>query len=511
MPTIIGSPVANKSASGNLTLSKTLTAGSTLILAIAENDGTGTSTCLPTISGGGGTWTQVVAASLVAFHTRASIWRMDGATAGAATITVTPNAGADSLAAGLTEWAALAAVDKTATGGAFSTTPTAGPTAATTTASEVVIAAWANDGSVAGATVPATGYTNIANQVNAIGGLVADYLIVSSTGTQTANWGTQTTGDQWTSAIATFADAPVLGNSDGWPVGGFVAVGRLLASSGAVTHATSGVLTGQLGTVAGSATRFHAFSASGVLTGQIGSIVGSAARSSSSVTHDGTGALVGSIGSIAGSSTRFRAMATSGALTGQGSTIVGSAVYNAVHPTSGNLIGSGAVVTSNATRFHAFGTSGVLTGQGAVVVGSANRGTGPVTHDTTGTLVGPGSSIVGSANRVHVFDSTGALVGQLGAIAGSATRFHSFSTTGALTGQSSSIVGVALRFRVHPSTGALIGAASTIVGAASRSGTGPTYPSPGDVRLGVTYGPTGADFTGTLVVGSAYQVFMLSE
>lgn len=29
----------------------------------------------------------------------------------------------------------------------------------------------------------------------------------------------------------------------------------------------------------------------------------------------------------------------------------------------------------------------------------------------------------------------------------------------------------------------------------------PVYPSPADVRTGVAYGPTGADYTGTLTVG----------
>lgn len=35
----------------------------------------------------------------------------------------------------------------------------------------------------------------------------------------------------------------------------------------------------------------------------------------------------------------------------------------------------------------------------------------------------------------------------------------------------------------------------------------PVFPGIGDVRLGITYGPTGADYTGTLVVGGTSSAY----
>jgi hypothetical protein len=310
-------------------------------------------------------------------------------------------------------------------------------------------------------------------------------------------------------------------------------------------HATSGTLTGPGSTLAGTAVRFRTFSATGVLTGQGSAIagtavhniphatsgaltgpgstiVGSAARANGATTHDGTGALVGQIGSVAGTAARFRAFTSTGALTGPGSTVAGSAAHIAIHGTSGTLTGQIGSVAGTAARFRAFSSTGVLTGPGATVVGAAARGVGPVTHATSGALTGPGSTVAGTAFHSNLHDTSGALTGQLGSVAGTATRFRAFSTSGALTGQlgsvagtafhsnlhatsgaltgpGSAVVGTAARTRVHSATGTLVGPGAIIVGAATRSGTGATYPSPSDVRLGVIYGPNGNDFTGTLV------------
>jgi hypothetical protein len=146
------------------------------------------------------------------------------------------------------------------------------------------------------------------------------------------------------------------------------------ASGGPVTHATSGALTGQGSTVAGTAAHIAVHGTSGALTGQIGS--------------------------IAGTATRFRSMSSSGALVGQGSTIVGSAARAGgatSHDTSGALTGQGSTLSGTAARFRAFTSSGVLTGQGSVIVGTAARVGAPVTHATSGALVGPGATISGFA------------------------------------------------------------------------------------------------------------------
>ena len=60
---------------------------------------------------------------------------------------------------------------------------------------------------------------------------------------------------------------------------------------GAVTHATTGALTGQGSALSGSASRFRAFSTSGTLVGPGSVIAGSAARVAAAVTHDTTGVL----------------------------------------------------------------------------------------------------------------------------------------------------------------------------------------------------------------------------
>jgi hypothetical protein len=169
------------------------------------------------------------------------------------------------------------------------------------------------------------------------------------------------------------------------------------ASGGATTHATSGALTGQGSTVAGTAAHIAVHGTSGALTGQIGS--------------------------IAGTATRFRAMSSSGALVGQGSTIVGSAARGAgftTHDTSGTLTGQGPTLSGTAARFRAFTSSGVLTGQGSVIAGTAVHN---VPHATSGILAGQGATISGTAARsgtpvVHA--TSGALVGSGAVINGSA-------------------------------------------------------------------------------------------
>lgn len=112
-------------------------------------------------------------------------------------------------------------------------------------------------------------------------------------------------------------------------------------------HGTSGALTGQIGSIAGTAARFRAFATSGALTGQIGSISGTAARSSGAVTHATSGVLTGPGSSITGNAARFRAFATSGALVGQIGSIAGVAARSNVHATSGVLTGSGTILEAH--------------------------------------------------------------------------------------------------------------------------------------------------------------------
>lgn len=190
-----------------------------------------------------------------------------------------------------------------------------------------------------------------------------------------------------------------------------------------VTHDTSGTLTADIGSIAGTAQYNASHSTTGTLAGQEGVIVGSAARSSAFVDHATTGVLVGDIGSIAGSASSATTRPSSGALTGPGSTLAGSA-----------------------TQFRALSSTGVLQGQGSTLEGSAARVGAPVSHATTGDLSGTSSTLSGSSARVRVMSSSGSLTGAPSTLSGEAQRTGApatHDTEGALQGQGSTLSGEA--------------------------------------------------------------------
>ena len=196
----------------------------------------------------------------------------------------------------------------------------------------------------------------------------------------------------WTSGAV---DPGVYGGGSTTVVDSWAAYTLALRPFVAVTHATTGALTGQGSTLAGAATRSRAYATSGALTGQGSEIVGSADRQDppAFVTHDTTGALGGQGSSIVGAASNFTPHSTSGALTGQGSTVAGSAARTRVHPSSGVLSGPGSSVVGAASNFTPHSTSGALVGAGSVVDGSASRSSGAISHDTSGDLVGIGAVI----------------------------------------------------------------------------------------------------------------------
>lgn len=150
------------------------------------------------------------------------------------------------------------------------------------------------------------------------------------------------------------------------------------ATGGAITHATTGVLTGQGSTVAGSATRTHAHPSSGVLAGAGATVDGSAARTHE---HSSSGVLTGAGATVDGAAARAGVVVhdTTGTPTGAGASVVGSAARVAVHGTSGALAGQGATINGTAQHNVPHGTSGDLTGPGSVVTGSAFNGISALT------------------------------------------------------------------------------------------------------------------------------------
>ena len=116
------------------------------------------------------------------------------------------------------------------------------------------------------------------------------------------------------------------------------------------------------------------------------------------VSHATTGALTGPGAVIAGSAAHIAIHGTSGALVGPGSTVAGAADHTTPsHDTTGALVGPGAVIAGSAAHIAIHATSGALTGPGAVIAGAAARVAGAVSHATSGALVGPGSVISGEA------------------------------------------------------------------------------------------------------------------
>lgn len=245
--------------------------------------------------------------------------------------------------------------------------------------------------------------------------------------------------------------------------------------SPAVTHDTSGALSAGSGSISGSASRFRAFSSTGDLAGQGSTVTGSADRQDAPtfVTHDTSGSLSGQLGSVAGSATRFRAHPTSGTLSGQIGSVVGSATRFRAHPSSGVLSGQGSSVVGAAFHSAKHTTTGALSGQIGGVSGAADTAT---PRPSSGALVGPGSVVSGSASRTGAtvtHDASGALSGQLGSVAGSASRTRVHPTSGVLGGGEAIVVGAANRAGpavTHSTSGALQGQGAAISGAASRAG-----------------------------------------
>jgi len=139
-------------------------------------------------------------------------------------------------------------------------------------------------------------------------------------------------------------------------------------------------------------------STSGALTGQGSTVAGTAAHIAK---HATSGALTGPGSTVAGTAARTRAHPTSGALSGPGAVVAGTAARTSpgIHATTGALIGQGAVVVGTAAHIAKHATSGALVGPGATLAGTAARVAGAVTHATSGALVGAGSVLVATARN----------------------------------------------------------------------------------------------------------------
>lgn len=228
------------------------------------------------------------------------------------------------------------------------------------------------------------------------------------------------------------------------------------AAAAGGTHTTTGALSAQAATIAGTAAHQHA--ATGALSAQDATIAGTAVHN---LLHTSTGALTAQDATISGAAAHQHA--STGALTAQDATIAGTAAHATLHTTTGALTAQDAAIAGTAAHEHA--ATGTLVAQDATIAGSADHTTAGASHSTSGALAAQDATVAGTATHLTLHTSTGALTAQDATIAGSAAHQH--AATGALTADAATISGAAAHLTLHTSTGALAADAATISGAAA--------------------------------------------
>lgn len=229
-----------------------------------------------------------------------------------------------------------------------------------------------------------------------------------------------------------------------------------VSGTAAHQHATTGALSAQAATLAGTAAHLTLHATTGALTAQAATIAGSAAHQ-----HATTGALSAQAAAIAG--TAAHENATAGALTAQAAVIAGTADHRTLHATTGALSSQAGTISGAAQHQHA--TTGALTAQAATIDGAADHTVAGSTHSTSGALAAQDAAIAGAAAHLTLHTTSGALSAQASSIAGVAQHQH--VATGALAAQSATVDGAAAHLSLHTSTGALAAAAAAISGAAA--------------------------------------------
>ena len=213
---------------------------------------------------------------------------------------------------------------------------------------------------------------------------------------------------------------------------------ELSASSSAGSHPTTGALSAQSSTIAGTATHL--------------------------LLHTSTGALSAQSATIAGAASHQHA--ATGALSAQASTLAGSAAHLTLHTSAGALSAQAAAVSGAAQHQHA--ATGVLTAQAASVSGSADHTVSGASHSTSGALTAQDATVAGSAVHLTLHATTGALAAQSATVSGAAVHPH--TTAGALSAQTATVVGAAAH--AHAAVAVLIAQAATMAGVAARSTAG---------------------------------------
>jgi len=190
------------------------------------------------------------------------------------------------------------------------------------------------------------------------------------------------------------------------------------AAAAGGTHASSGALTSDSATIAGSGTHVALHPSSGALSASDAVVSGSATRVG---LRPSSGALSAGDAITAGSATRYGLRPSSGDLTAQSASVAGTAAHIGIHQSSGDLTSGSAVIDGTGTETPAPGnthpSSGALSAGSAGIAGTAAH---IALHPSSGALSADNATVAGIAAHIGIHASSGALEAQSAVVSGSA-------------------------------------------------------------------------------------------
>lgn len=300
-------------------------------------------------------------------------------------------------------------------------------------------------GSVSGSIIwarvaPNTGANNVvisySTYGNAWNSTLSAYDVDQSTPTGTAVSATGTSNTPSTGSIT----VPANGMAFGFTRNDYISSGAPSAGGGVTSIGST--REGGGGTAAASGYR--------TTTGAISyTIPGSAAwtalgvpinPTSGGASHPSTGALSAQAATVAGTAVHLTLHTSSGTLAAQAATVAGTAAHQ--HKATGALAAQAAAVAGSASHLTLHTSSGALAAQAATVAGSADHAA-PGVHDAAGALAAQAATVAGAATHLTLHTSTGALVAQAATVAGAAVHNSARTSSGTLVAQAATVSGQA--------------------------------------------------------------------
>lgn len=156
--------------------------------------------------------------------------------------------------------------------------------------------------------------------------------------------------------------------------------------------------------------------------------------------HPSTGALSAQAATVAGTAVHLTLHTSTGALAAQAATVAGTAAHQ--HKATGALAAQAATVAGSAAHLTLHTSSGALAAQAATVAGSADHAA-PGVHDAAGALAAQAATVTGTATHLTLHTSTGALAAQAATVAGTAVHNSARTSSGALVAQAATVSGQA--------------------------------------------------------------------